>query len=488
MYQYHLIEIDLGRIKVNPLNPRKHQGEAFDQLKASIQEMGIIVPPLVRVLPAGFYEIIDGEGRAYAAKELGLEKIVVFSIGIADDELALSMLQASNTVRTFSFLAECRGLANLHRKGQTPTKLAKETGKGEEVLSRMIAIGYFPEAILNQIETAIARSEEHAAIWTLSLLQEVLPLRELLPGATDPKIGTWHSLDGVYAYHEVNTAIGLTAKGHISTTREMRAYVSNRRYEIYQTRFNQEVQKRVQEELELAKQELAQAHAKKQECLEQEISARYTAQVQVLQDQYDDLNRRHKAAIADVARHPEEEKQRIAEHERRVAAEIEKTRAERLRLQAEQEAIAQQRKKELQLQETLRRSLEIEAQNKLAVNLAEQESKHHEAEKELKAFYEQKSLSSQLKAETTIRGLISHVIRLLTESQQALDHAVSPAMIQAVHDLGGAQHESFLWAIRSLAEALDRAENKLTYGDRDGKVIDGGESFNGHQPEQDKRY
>jgi DNA repair exonuclease SbcCD ATPase subunit len=314
----------------------------------------------------------------------------------------------------------------------------------------------------------------------------MLPLRELRPGATDPKTGGWQPLDNVYAYHEVSAAIGLATKGHISTIREMKAHVSNRRYAIYQTRFNQEVEKRVQEELEDAKQALAQAHAEKEECLEQEINGRYVAQVQVLQDQYDDLNRRHKAAIADIARHPEEEKQRIAEHERQVAIEIEKTQAERRRLEEQQEALAQQRKKELQLQETLRRSLEAEIRKKLDVNLAEQDSKHREAEKELREFYEQKSQASQIKAETTVRGLISHVIRLLTEAQQALDHAVSPTMIQPVHDLGGAQHESFLWAVRSLAEALDRAENKLTYGDRD--VIDGGGSLDGHQPEQDKKY
>jgi ParB-like chromosome segregation protein Spo0J len=112
-YQHHLIEIDVGRIKVNPLNPRKHQGEAFDQLKASIEGMGVIIPPLVRVLPAGFYETIDGEGRTQAVRELGLEKILVYSIGIVDDTSTLTMLQATNTVRTFGFLAECRGLANL---------------------------------------------------------------------------------------------------------------------------------------------------------------------------------------------------------------------------------------------------------------------------------------------------------------------------------------------------------------------------------------
>ncbi len=488
-YQHHLIEIDIGRIKVNPLNPRKHQGEAFDQLKASIEEIGIIVPPLVRVLPAGFYEIIDGEGRTLAAKELGWEKIEVFSIGIADDASTLTMLQVTNSVRTFGFLAECRGLANLHRKEKTKSVLAKETGKKENEITFMIAIGYFPEAILHQIEIDTARSEERAAIWTSTFLRDVLPLRELRPGVTDPSAGAgWRSLDGVYEYHEVNAAIVAAIGGQISTLSEMRTHVSNRRYEIYKTRFDQEVQKRVQEELDLAKQALAQAHAKKEECLEQEISARYTAQVQVLQDQYDDLNRRHKATIADIARHPEEEKQRIAEHERRIAAEIEKTQAERLRLQAQQEAIAQQKKRELQQQETLRRSLEAEAQRKLAVNLAEQDRKHQEAEKELRNFYEEKSLTSQVKAETTIRGLISHVIRLLTEAQQAVDHSVSPAMIQAVHDLGGAQHESFLWTIRSLAEALNRAENKLTYGDRDGNIIDGGGSRNGHQPEQDKKH
>src|SRR5689334_1645531 len=99
--RYH-IQVDPQRIRFNPLNPRKHRGTEYVRLKESIEQIGIIQPPIVRVLPGNFFEVIDGEGRVSVAQELGFEAIWVISLGIVDDHDALVMLQASNTLRSFN--------------------------------------------------------------------------------------------------------------------------------------------------------------------------------------------------------------------------------------------------------------------------------------------------------------------------------------------------------------------------------------------------
>lgn len=125
MYQPQLIEVDPQRIKFNPKNPRKHQGPEYLRLKQSVKEVGVIQLPTLRVLPGGFYEAIDGEGRVRSAQEARRQTMWAISLGLVNDQDALTMLQASNTVRSFGFLAECRGLANLHRQGQSVETIAK---------------------------------------------------------------------------------------------------------------------------------------------------------------------------------------------------------------------------------------------------------------------------------------------------------------------------------------------------------------------------
>src|SRR5262249_6000833 len=100
-FHRELIEVDPCRIKFNPKNPRKHLGTEFLRLRKSIDEVGVVQAPTVRVLSGGFYESIDGEGRIQAAQEAHLKSMPVVSVGVIDDDEALIMLQAANTVRSF---------------------------------------------------------------------------------------------------------------------------------------------------------------------------------------------------------------------------------------------------------------------------------------------------------------------------------------------------------------------------------------------------
>src|SRR5207247_301231 len=67
-------QIGLGTITPSPLQPRKDfASEALQELIDSIREHGIIQPLIVRRVD-GRHELIAGERRWRAAKELGLAK------------------------------------------------------------------------------------------------------------------------------------------------------------------------------------------------------------------------------------------------------------------------------------------------------------------------------------------------------------------------------------------------------------------------------
>lgn len=489
MQQRHLIEIDPQRIKFHPRNPRKHRGLEYLKLKESIKRLGIIQLPTVRVLDGYTYEVIDGEGRVSVAQEEHFEKIWVISVGMINEQEALLMLQSANTLRSYTLLAECIGLASLHRGGLTLEHLATQFTESLGKVTNMVAIGYFPQDLLDSIQEDIAVSEEQAAHWSLGLLSHLLPLREVLPGQRASGGGKWTSLDGVYNYREVAIAVQKVIDRSISSQMEMHTYVVDRRAELFQQRFNRDLQQRLKEELGKIKAEQSLVLKQAEEKIEQRVKERYQAQADQLQRQLDDLTRHHHQLQKQVARHPESlepreqallnrlakaERERVAmeEERNRLARQAEQEQARWIKEQ-EQQALAAQRQRECWEQERK----EILGED-LARQQKEQQQKLTDLENEMKTYYAQKEEQYRLKAENTIRGLLAKGIEAINEAQRIVDHTVSSSMLPAVLDLGGAQQEYFLWALRSLREALDRAEERLQRRDLI-VVVEGGR--NGHQ-------
>src|SRR5262249_35207891 len=92
-------------------------------------------------------------------------------------------------------------------------------------------------------------------------------------------------------------------------------------------------------------------------------------------------------------------------------------------------------------------------------------TKLKEAKSEIQDAYQTKALQLQVKAETTIRALLSHTLKSLAETQQVVDHMVSSSMLPPVQQLGGLNVKSVLVQMRLLQESLDNAIEKLTYED-----------------------
>jgi ParB family transcriptional regulator, chromosome partitioning protein len=72
-----LREVPISSIRPNPLQPRTHfDEEAMGSLSASIREVGVLQPILVREVDDG-YELVAGERRWRAAKRAGLQTMPV---------------------------------------------------------------------------------------------------------------------------------------------------------------------------------------------------------------------------------------------------------------------------------------------------------------------------------------------------------------------------------------------------------------------------
>ncbi len=82
-----LVELDLDQIQPNPLQPRlQFKPEKLQELAASIKENGVIQPIVVRASGGG-YEIVVGERRWRAARQVGLECIPAIVQHVSDEKM-----------------------------------------------------------------------------------------------------------------------------------------------------------------------------------------------------------------------------------------------------------------------------------------------------------------------------------------------------------------------------------------------------------------
>jgi len=93
----NIVNINLNQISPGRFQPRKQfNPEKHKELVTSIREKGIMQPILVRPIKdrEGFFEVIAGERRLRAAKELGFEEIPAIIKEVKDEEtLEISLIE-----------------------------------------------------------------------------------------------------------------------------------------------------------------------------------------------------------------------------------------------------------------------------------------------------------------------------------------------------------------------------------------------------------
>ena len=95
-----LAKISVEFISRNPYQPRFIIDPAsLDELKKSILTNGLIQPITVRRTPDHKYQLISGERRLQACKEIGYKEIPAYIIDVSSDELMLALALIENIQR-----------------------------------------------------------------------------------------------------------------------------------------------------------------------------------------------------------------------------------------------------------------------------------------------------------------------------------------------------------------------------------------------------
>jgi ParB family chromosome partitioning protein len=146
-------EVDIASISPNPRQPRTHfDPAALDELIASIKEIGILQPPVVRQVSPGAYELIMGERRFRAAKAAGLKTIPVIIRQTPDNELLREALIENIHRSQLNALEEAAAYSQLLTDFNcTHDELAIKLGRSRPLISNTIRLMNLPTSVQQKL-------------------------------------------------------------------------------------------------------------------------------------------------------------------------------------------------------------------------------------------------------------------------------------------------------------------------------------------------
>ncbi|MDQ2648851.1 MAG: ParB/RepB/Spo0J family partition protein [Actinomycetota bacterium] len=164
-----LREVPVGAIAPNPQQPRRYfDEEALGSLTASVAELGVLQPILVRELPNEQYELIAGERRWRAAKRAGLPTVPVV-VRDADQVHSLEQALVENLHREdLNALEEAAAYQQLMEDfGLTQEAVAQRVGKSRSAVANTLRLFQLPPAIQRLVaENQLAAGHAKALLGT----------------------------------------------------------------------------------------------------------------------------------------------------------------------------------------------------------------------------------------------------------------------------------------------------------------------------------
>jgi len=146
-------EVLLSAINPNPKQPRTvFDEDTLKELAASIKEVGVLQPPVVRKSGTGTYELIMGERRVRAAKLAGLTSIPVIIRQTPDNELLREAILENIHRSQLNALEEAAAYNQLLTDfGYTHEELASKLGKSRPLISNTIRLLNLPPSVQRRV-------------------------------------------------------------------------------------------------------------------------------------------------------------------------------------------------------------------------------------------------------------------------------------------------------------------------------------------------
>jgi ParB family chromosome partitioning protein len=168
-------EVSIDSISPNPKQPRTvFNEEAMAELVASIKEIGILQPPVVRQTSAGRYELVMGERRFRAAKLAGLRSIPVIIRQTPDNELLREALIENIHRSQLNPLEEAAAYTQLLQDFNcTHDELAHKLGRSRPLISNTMRLLNLPASVQSRVASGVISAGHARALLGLENEAEI---------------------------------------------------------------------------------------------------------------------------------------------------------------------------------------------------------------------------------------------------------------------------------------------------------------------------
>lgn len=199
-----LDEIDIAQIDPNPRQPRtEFEDGSLAELTASVRELGVLQPLLVRTMPSGRFELIAGERRLRAARAAGKSSVPVVIVE-TDERGSLERALVENLHREdLNAIEEAAAYKQLIEDGGlTQEALGERLGRTRATISNAMRLLELPVAVQRLVIEGRLSAGHGKALLGLEngVLQERLAKRvaseELSVRKTEDIVRTYQGMAG----------------------------------------------------------------------------------------------------------------------------------------------------------------------------------------------------------------------------------------------------------------------------------------------------
>ena len=145
-------EIEVKLIHPNPYQPRQHfDQDRIDELAMSVKEHGVFTPVLIRKSVSGF-QLIAGERRLRAVKQVGLDRIPAIILDFDDRQMMEVFLIENIQREDLNVVEEAKAYQTLiERLGLTQEELGKKVGKSRVHITNTLRLFQLPESVIQML-------------------------------------------------------------------------------------------------------------------------------------------------------------------------------------------------------------------------------------------------------------------------------------------------------------------------------------------------
>ncbi len=162
-------EVAVVAITPNPRQPRRTFDEdALEELAASISEVGLLQPVVVRKLPGDGYELVMGERRLRASQRAGLEYIPAIVRETQDNDMLRDALLENLHRQQLDPLEEAAAYQQLLDDfGATHEQLAQRVGRSRPHITNTLRLLKLPPVVQKRVAAGVISAGHARALLSL---------------------------------------------------------------------------------------------------------------------------------------------------------------------------------------------------------------------------------------------------------------------------------------------------------------------------------